>query len=125
MAKKENTPKSTTKPAAKDKKPVSKPTAVILNAVEPYSLFTDFDIGLFRSGTHYKLYEKFGAHVVTYKGVVGTYFAVWAPNATYVSVIANFNGWSRGSHPLLVRWDGSGIWEGYIPNIGDGETFKY
>jgi 1,4-alpha-glucan branching enzyme len=96
----------------------------VLN-VEPYSRFTEFDISLFKSGKHYKLYEKFGAHVVEYKGVVGTYFAVWAPNAQYVSVIGNFNGWNRGSHQLNPRWDSSGIWEGYIPHVGVGETYKY
>lgn len=96
-----------------------------LSAVEPYSRFTDFDVSLFQSGKHYKLYEKFGSHVVEHKGVVGTYFAMWAPNAQYISVIANFNGWNKGSHPLLVRWDGSGIWEGFIPNVGNGEVYKY
>jgi len=64
--------------------------------VIPYSRFTDFDIALFQSGKHYKLYEKLGSHVVELNGVVGTYFAVWAPNAHYVSVIANFNGWDKG-----------------------------
>ena len=98
---------------------------VILKAVEPYSRFTDFDIGLFKSGKHFKLYEKLGSHVVEFNGVVGTYFAVWAPNAQYVAVIANFNGWNRGSHSLNARWDASGIWEGFIPNIGVGETYKY
>ncbi len=93
--------------------------------VEVYSRFTDFDIGLFKSGKHYKLYEKFGSHVIEVNGVIGTYFAVWAPNAQYVSVIGNFNYWDRGSHQLFVRWDASGIWEGFIPNVGDGETYKY
>ncbi|HEY9534246.1 MAG TPA: 1,4-alpha-glucan branching protein GlgB, partial [Mucilaginibacter sp.] len=93
--------------------------------VIPYSRFSDFDIALFQSGKHYKLYEKLGSHVIEHNGVVGTYFAVWAPNAQYVSVIANFNGWDRGSHPLYNRWDGSGIWEGYIPNVGNGEIYKY
>jgi 1,4-alpha-glucan branching enzyme len=100
-------------------------THVMKNAVEPYSRFTDFDISLFKSGKHYKLYEKFGSHVEEFNGVVGTYFAVWAPNAQYVAVIANFNGWNRGSHSLNARWDSSGIWEGFIPNIGVGETYKY
>ena len=95
------------------------------NAVEPFSKFTDFDIALFRSGKHYKLYEKFGSHVIELNGIVGTYFAVWAPNAQYISVIGNFNGWNRGSHKLFVRWDESGIWEGFIPNVGDSETYKY
>ncbi|MDB5029888.1 1,4-alpha-glucan branching protein GlgB [Mucilaginibacter sp.] len=110
-------------------KKVVKPTALINNekdkAVIPYSRFTDFDIDLFKSGKHYKLYEKFGSHVVEHNGVVGTYFAVWAPNAQYVSVIANFNGWNRGSHRLYIRWDGSGIWEGFVPNVGVGEVYKY
>ncbi len=143
MAKKVAAPKSiadgkekTAKPAKKADKPAetkSKTTkkttpvaqAEHLNAVEAYSLFTDFDIALFQSGKHFKLFEKFGSHVVTHKNVVGTYFAVWAPNAQYVSVIGNFNGWNKGSHKLFVRWDGSGIWEGFIPNIGNGETYKY
>ncbi len=93
--------------------------------VEPFSLFTDFDINLFKAGKHYRLYEKMGSHVLENQGVVGTYFAVWAPNARYLSVIGDFNGWSRGSHPLSSRWDGSGIWEGWIPNIGNGEVYKY
>jgi len=100
-------------------------TGSSLKNVEVYSRFTDFDISLFKSGKHYKLYEKLGSHVIEFNGVVGTYFAVWAPNAHYVSVIANFNGWNRSSHPLNVRWDGSGIWEGFIPNVGNGETYKY
>lgn len=100
-------------------------TNLEIKAVEPYSRFTDFDIDLFKSGKHYKLYENLGSHVVEHKGVVGTYFAVWAPNAQYVSVIGNFNGWNRGSHSLNYRWDASGIWEGWIPNVGVGETYKY
>lgn len=91
----------------------------------PYTRFTDFDIYLFRSGKHQKLYEKFGSHVVEYNGVIGTYFAVWAPSARFVSVIGNFNGWNKDSHPLNVRWDSSGIWEVFIPHIGRGETYKY
>jgi 1,4-alpha-glucan branching enzyme len=92
---------------------------------EVYSRFTDFDIALFKSGKHYKLYEKLGSHVVEFKGLVGTYFAVWAPNAQTVSLIANFNGWDKASNPLFPRWDGSGIWEVFVPNVGVGETYKY
>jgi 1,4-alpha-glucan branching enzyme len=113
------------KPKATKKIKETLPEQQQLLAVEPYSRFTDFDVSLFQSGKHYKLYEKFGSHVVEHKGVVGTYFAVWAPNAQYISVIANFNGWNKGSHPLMVRWDGSGIWEGFIPNVGNGEVYKY
>jgi 1,4-alpha-glucan branching enzyme len=96
-----------------------------LNAVETISRFTDFDIHLFRQGKHFKLYEKLGSHVMEVKGVVGTYFAVWAPNASYISVIGNFNGWNHSGHSLAARWDSSGIWEGWIPNIGVGEVYKY
>ncbi len=123
--------KAAKKPAvstANEKKPASKKqvaTEAILKSVKVYSRFTDFDISLFKSGKHYKLYEKFGSHVIQFNDVIGTYFAVWAPNAQYVAVVGNFNGWNRGSHPLYVRWDGSGIWEGFIPHVGNGETYKY
>ena len=93
--------------------------------VKPYSLFTDFDIDLFKGGKHYKLYEKFGSHLTTVDGVEGTYFAVWAPSAKQVSVIGDFNYWIEGEHRLNVRWDQSGIWEGFIPNVGKGATYKY
>ncbi len=96
-----------------------------LNSVESISRFTDFDIHLFRQGKHFKLYDKLGSHVMEYQGVVGTYFAVWAPNAASISVIGNFNGWNRSSHALVSRWDSSGIWEGWIPNVGVGEVYKY
>ena len=92
---------------------------------QPYSRFSDFDIHLFRSGKHFKLYEKLGSHVVQHYGVTGTYFAVWAPNANTVAVMGNFNGWNKTQHPLNARWDGSGIWEGFVPDIGRGEIYKY
>ncbi|MBS1508598.1 MAG: 1,4-alpha-glucan branching protein GlgB [Bacteroidetes bacterium] len=92
---------------------------------ESFSLLTDFDIHLFRSGKHYKLYEKLGAHPATFKGEAGVYFAVWAPNATAVSVIGNFNYWQSGQHKLNPRWDESGIWEGFFAGVGKGETYKY
>ena len=101
------------------------PTPDANSTVGFYSRFTDLDIHLFREGTHTKLYEKFGSHVVTHAGVTGTYFAVWAPSARYVSVIGDFNGWDRGNHTMNVRWDGSGIWELFIPNVGNGQNYKY
>lgn len=94
-------------------------------AVEVFSLFTDFDISLFRSGKHFRLYEKFGSQTVFLDGRQGVYFAVWAPNAKKISVIGNFNGWNPYSHELYVRWDESGIWEGVIFNVGIGEVYKY
>ena len=89
------------------------------------SLLTEHDIYLFREGNHFRLYEKLGSHPMTVDGIQGTYFAVWAPNAEYVSVIGNFNSWDRGAHPLGVRWDSSGIWEGFIPGVPTGELYKY
>lgn len=91
----------------------------------PYSLFTDFDISLFKVGKHFRLYEKLGAHLTEVDGQKGTYFAVWAPSAKSVSVVGDFNYWTHGEHDLNVRWDGSGIWEGFIPNIEKGNKYKY
>ncbi|WP_103068296.1 1,4-alpha-glucan branching protein GlgB [Aquimarina sediminis] len=93
--------------------------------VIPTSLFTEFDINLFKDGKHYRLYEKFGSHITTVNNVQGTYFAVWAPSAKSVSVIGDFNYWAEGEHELHVRWDESGIWEGFIPDVGKGNLYKY
>lgn len=90
-----------------------------------FSLLTDFDIHLFKSGKHFKLHEKLGAHLATHNGEKGTYFAVWAPNARAVSVIGNFNHWQSESHKMNPRWDESGIWEVFIPGIGKGEVYKF
>jgi 1,4-alpha-glucan branching enzyme len=92
---------------------------------ESFTLLTDFDIHLFRSGKHFKLYDKLGAHGAEFKGQTGTYFAVWAPNARAVSVIGNFNFWQNGQHNLNPRWDESGIWEGFFPGVGKGEVYKF
>jgi len=95
------------------------------NEVIPHSLFSEFDVALFQSGKHFKLYEKFGSHELEVNGEKGVYFAVWAPNAKSVFVTGNFNFWDKARHALYVRWDGSGIWEGFIPGLGNGETYKY
>ncbi len=89
------------------------------------SLFTDFDVHLFKEGRHFTLYDKLGSHPMEYAGQKGTYFALWAPNAEHVTVIGDFNHWNRDSHSLKVREDGSGIWEGFIPDISAGELYKY
>ncbi|SFG13325.1 1,4-alpha-glucan branching protein GlgB [Pontibacter chinhatensis] len=89
------------------------------------SLFTDFDIYLFKEGKHYSLYQKLGSHPMEMHGRPGTYFAVWAPNAEEVSVMGEFNGWNRGSHQLHIRQDGSGIWEGFVPDVRTGMMYKY
>ena len=96
-----------------------------MTKTKAFSLFTDFDINLFKAGKHYRLYEKFGSHITTLDGEEGTYFAVWAPSAKAVSVTGDFNFWLEGDHHLNVRWDGSGIWEGFIPNVKKGSVYKY
>ena len=96
-----------------------------MSQVKSHSLLTDYDIHLFRQGNHYKLYEKLGSHIVQVDGEWGTHFAVWAPNATRLSVIGEFNDWDRKAHPLTARPDGSGIWEGFIPGVGKGKLYKY
>ena len=84
------------------------------------SLLTADDLYLFNQGTHYRLYEKLGAHV----SAAGTSFAVWAPNAHAVSVIGDWNGWKAGATPLTAR-ETSGIWEGTVPGIGHGARYKF
>ncbi|MGB3592135.1 MAG: 1,4-alpha-glucan branching protein GlgB [Nonlabens sp.] len=96
-----------------------------MSNVLSHSLFTDFDINLFKGGKHYRLYEKLGSHVIEKDSVQGTYFAVWAPSAKSVSIIGDFNYWVEGEHKLQVRWDSSGIWEGFVPGVGHGATYKY
>jgi 1,4-alpha-glucan branching enzyme len=96
-----------------------------MSKVITHSLFTDFDIDLFKAGKHFKLYEKLGAHLVEVNGVKGVYFAVWAPTAHSVSVVGDFNYWTGSEHQLQVRWDSSGIWEGFIPEITKGALYKY
>lgn len=96
-----------------------------MSKVITHSLFTDFDIDLFKAGKHFKLYEKLGAHLVEVNGVKGVYFAVWAPTAQSVSVAGDFNYWTGNEHQLQVRWDSSGIWEGFVPEITKGALYKY
>ena len=96
-----------------------------MNHVKTYSLFTDFDVDLFKSGKHFKLYEKFGAHPIKLDGVSGVYFSVWAPSAKSVSVIGDFNNWNGTDYLLDVRWDSSGIWEGFIPKVKIGDLYKF
>ncbi len=90
-----------------------------------YSLFDEEQIRNFQNGTHYSLYKYFGNTILNVLDTQGVYFSVWAPNATYISVIGNFNDWNPESHSLFVRLDNSGIWEGFIPGIQKGESYKY
>ena len=89
------------------------------------STLSDLDIYLFKEGNHTKLYEKFGAHTMVHKGVEGVHFALWAPNAKSVSVTGDFNSYDIDLHPLKIREDDSGIWEGFIEGVAQGLTYKY
>ena len=90
----------------------------------PTSLLSDWDYHLFNEGSHTHLWEKLGSHVVTRDGVKGTMFAVWAPNASAVSVMGNWNDWNANQHFLEDRGP-SGIWEGFVPNVGKGAHYKF
>ncbi|MEO1263390.1 MAG: 1,4-alpha-glucan branching protein GlgB [Bacteroidota bacterium] len=95
------------------------------NKVKSHSLLTDYDINLIKMGKHFRLYEKMGSHPIKLDGEWGTLFSVWAPSAKEVSVIGNFNFWDESSHPLYLRPDGTGIWEGFVPGVGKGSLYKY
>jgi len=94
---------------------------------DPYSfphLLTDYDLHLLNEGTHWQCYEKLGAHLRTIDGVEGVSFAVWAPNATSVSIVGDFNGWDGRRHPMRKHVP-SGFWELFIPGLGEGTLYKY
>jgi 1,4-alpha-glucan branching enzyme len=101
------------------------PDIPVGDVVHGPTLFSESDIYLFKQGNHFRLYEKLGSHALTVDGRQGVYFAVWAPNAARVSVIGDFNGWTPDAHSLSVRWDGSGIWEGFVPGLANGSCYKY
>ena len=82
------------------------------------------DEHLIGEGAHLNLWEVLGAHVMTHEGVEGTHFAVWAPNARRVSVVGNFNGWDGRRHLMRLRGQ-TGVWEVFLPGIGEGEAYKY
>jgi 1,4-alpha-glucan branching enzyme len=84
-------------------------------------VLTDHDVYLFKEGSHGRLYEKLGCRLR--KG--GADFGVWAPNARRVAVVGEFNGWDRSAHPLSARGDGSGIWEGFVPDVARGHGYKF
>jgi 1,4-alpha-glucan branching enzyme len=94
---------------------------------DPYSFLpqlSDYDLHLMAEGTHYRNYEKLGSHVRVVDGVRGVHFAVWAPNAKRVSLIGDFNQWDGRRHPMRFR-AGAGIWEIFIPGLGEETVYKF
>ncbi len=103
------------------------PSGEVEERSDPYSFapwLTDFDLHLIGEGTHYKKYEKLGAHVGEVDGVSGVHFGVWAPNAQRVSVVGDFNRWDGRCHMMRVRGV-TGVWELFIPGLGEGERYKF
>jgi len=99
----------------------------IVEIDDPYRygrVLTDFDLHLFGEGTHHRIFEKLGAHRVRAGSTTGVHFAVWAPNADRVSVVGDFNGWDGRVHPMRLLVP-SGIWELFIPDLPDGEKYKF
>lgn len=84
----------------------------------------ELDEHLIGEGAHQRLWQVLGAHVIQHEGAEGTHFAVWAPNASRVSVVGDFNGWNGCTNPMRQRGQ-TGVWEIFLPNIGDGAAYKY
>jgi 1,4-alpha-glucan branching enzyme len=114
MARKEESRKAAPRPAEKKKGPV----------LYDIRYLTGDDLYLFNQGSHFRLYEKLGTHLMTVDKAKGTYFSVWAPSAEQVFVIGDFNGWDKSGHPLRPV-ERSGIWDGFIPGVGQGSIYKY
>ncbi|WP_404713315.1 1,4-alpha-glucan branching protein GlgB [Sphingomonas sp. MMS24-J13] len=94
---------------------------------DPYSygpVLGPMDDYYIAEGSHLRLFDKLGAHLIHHEGSQGTHFAVWAPNARRVSVVGRFNGWDGRCHVMRHRRD-TGIWEIFVPNVGQGEPYKF
>ena len=99
-------------------------TAIVCDPYAYGPIMGDIDLHLFSEGNHLEIYEKFGAHLRNIDGVKGVYFAVWAPNAQRVSVVGDFNGWDGRTNPMR-RLIGSGVWELFLPGVGQGAHYKF
>jgi 1,4-alpha-glucan branching enzyme len=94
---------------------------------DPYRFpptLTGYDLHLLGEGTHYRIYERLGAHPIRLADVDGTLFALWAPNARRVSVVGDWNGWDGRRHPMRLH-PGNGIWELFLPNVGSDARYKF
>jgi 1,4-alpha-glucan branching enzyme len=95
---------------------------------DPYSFspsyITDYDLYLFGQGTHYRVFDRLGAHSISIDRVAGVHFAVWAPNAVRISVVGDFNEWDGRRHQMKLLAN-SGVWALFIPGISEGSLYKY
>jgi 1,4-alpha-glucan branching enzyme len=106
---------------------VTEPDGRVVEVHDPYrfgSTLSDFDLQLLGEGTHYQAYEKLGAHLRVLDGVAGVVFGVWAPNARRVSVVGDWNRWDGRVHPMRFH-PGNGIWELFVPGLGEGARYKF
>ena len=117
-------PKSTSKPRTRRAKAAPPPAPERGPVWSEGSPITEQDVYLFNEGNHLRLWERLGSRLTEVDGTPGAHFAVWAPNASAVSVVGDFNGWEPGRHALQRRGS-SGIWEGFIPGVSRGQAYKY
>src|SRR5437879_6007487 len=106
---------------------VTYPGDHVVEIDDPYRygrVLTDYDLHLFGEGTHYRSFEKLGAHLISVGTTAGVHFAVWAPNAERVSVIGDFNAWDGRVHAMRLLQP-NGIWEIFIPELREGEKYKF
>jgi 1,4-alpha-glucan branching enzyme len=99
-------------------------TAVPATPASAASMLSDHDLYLFNEGSHFRMYDRLGAHPIRVEGKEGVLFGVWAPNAEHVSVIGDFNGWKPNVHALRPRGS-SGIWETFVPDVPLGSVYKF
>ncbi len=98
-------------------------TSIVEDPYRFWTVITDFDLHLHSEGTLYEAWKSFGSHPATLDGVNGVRFAVWAPNAEYVSVVGDFNEWDTRRHPMRLR--NAGVWEIFLPDAKEGQSYKY
>ena len=99
-------------------------TSTFYDCYSFWPVLTEDDLYLFNQGNHYRIYEKLGAHPLVHQGVRGVFFAVWAPSATRVSLIGDFNQWNGLRHQMRSR-GASGVWELFVPHLSQGLLYKF
>jgi 1,4-alpha-glucan branching enzyme len=103
------------------------PDGYVAEIDDPYRygrVISEYDLYLFAQGKHTRIYDKLGGHLMRIGEAAGVHFAVWAPNADRVSVVGDFNGWDGRLHPMR-RLGASGVWEIFVPGVGEGQRYKF